>query len=115
MREDGSGIKIRSFVYDVGPNLEVGSLLIEKCSQSDPKEKLIELPDNFKQATGIKILHIVEGDSNVESGIVSTSSMNEELFILPGEMPHSLHIQAPFFSDSFKSEYNLEYYKRDCS
>lgn len=111
-RADGSGLEISSFVYELGPRLEVGSLSLKTLSGGVDDNGFSELPKEFHRRVQFTILTAAIEDSEVESGLVIKGGQGEEIMILPGEMPYSLHILSSFFADPFGPEFDLAAYRR---
>jgi hypothetical protein len=114
-RQDGLCLRIRSFVYDIAPRTEVGSLLIEQTTtlkDIDTATWVKEFPEGFGTDIRLFALNVTASESQVESGLAIVGHGKEEFLILPGEMPHSIHVQPPFYTDPFKSEFRLSDYAR---
>ena len=112
IRPNGSFLSFKSFVYDVGPRVEVGSLRIERGSEIGLQETPKSLPEEFHKGVRYFSLNIKIECCEIESGIAIVSESGEELAIYPGEMPFSIHVRSKFFTDNFKPEFILSDYVR---
>jgi|SRR5665213_3225667 len=114
IRQDGLCIRIRSFVYDIAPRTEVGSLLIEQTQTPKAMDAawVKEFPEGFRTDIRLFALNVTAVESQIESGLAIVCRRKEEFLILPGEMPHSIHVQSPFYTDPFKPEFRISDYAR---
>lgn len=111
-RNDGLCVKLGSFVYEIAPREEVGSLLIEFENGFPPGRKSYEFPEEFRAEVRFSQLNITLEDAKIACGLALIGRSSAQMIVVPGEMPYSIHVESSFFTDSFKPEFNLADYHR---
>jgi hypothetical protein len=111
--ENGSGIRVQSTMHDLGPRLEVGSLVFSKAECDDGTSEAISLPNCFHGELELERLLYVDETSIVESGLVMMAPTGEELIIVSGAFPYTVEISIVGSNQDFQPENPLASYKRE--
>lgn len=98
----------------VGGWQEVGSLNIELSVSPSSKKDAEFIISDVQNFTIVKCerLTYTEPDIYAECGIVFTSQTGSELLMAAGTSPGSVSIRAPFSSDQFAPEFEMDKYQR---
>lgn len=110
--DNGSCVKFRSITYTISTRIEVGSLLIELEEKAPPDQELFEIPVDFQDCVRLDQLNMTVNDSYIECGLAMIGKSGAQIIVVPGVMPYSIHIESPFFTDSFEPEFDLSEYRR---
>lgn len=110
---DGSVLRIQAKVTEVEPWYEVGTLIFEHIAKIEKFEiNQVPLPVSWLDIGLVEKL-VLEGEKfTAESGICFCNRSGEQFIILPGAFPHSIEIDAAFYSGKFEPEYDIDKYER---
>lgn len=110
--EDGSGIEVRSMMYDLAERTEVGVLDFRPVVNAAGYKEL-EIPKSFNGNLKLKKLTIKESGSTLESGFVLCSHDNNQLITVAGVYPYTLAIKGSLSNQPhlFEPEYPLDSYE----
>jgi hypothetical protein len=91
---------------------EVGSIVVDVVPLTDDLPQMIELPCSWGEIASIEKL-IVREDAyfQAESGVKISNSAGEEIVICNASAPCEVTMEAPFFHDEFKPEYDIGKYE----
>jgi hypothetical protein len=106
--------EICSKMHDIAPRVEIGALEFSTRIRQSRNALAVELRDGVGHLSTIEKLVIVEGDTEVESGIVFTYSSRSKITIVASAAPYVLAIGLPWEVPRlrFNPEYPLERYHR---
>jgi hypothetical protein len=110
-RQDGSGIRIQSQMYDIAERLEVGVLTFDLVNSQLPDEQMFDLPKKIESSITATKLFIVESEHMAESGIILTGQNGSEIIVLAGVYPYTIAVQGIIdLPHVFEPEYPLADY-----
>lgn len=112
-RAHGSSIRIYSKMHDIGPQIEVGTLVF--CSSTELTNGVVDLDlsDAPLNPLHVSRLRIEESDVQIDSGVIIECEDNRRVIIVAGAYPYSLAIDGLFSrSHVFEPEYPIEKYQR---
>lgn len=117
LRQDGSGIRFTTQMYDLAERLEAGVLRMDPVVDARHIPAMRPLPAPFFGSLSAKRLVLVTDFGNLESGVELTSHQGGTISIISGASPYSVAVvAAPDIAMPVtpEPEYPLEDYKR-CS
>jgi hypothetical protein len=109
LREDGSGIRVSSQMFDIAKWTEVGILEFDLVRSSQLTDgQIFELPEKFEAPITATKLTIVESEVMAESGIILTGQNGSEIIVLAGVYPYTIAVQGIIdLPHVFEPEYPL--------
>lgn len=113
MREDGTGIRIRSSMNDVEARLEVGALIIERAKSPKKETVVFPLPKRLDASCHIEKLVLKDTRARfvAESGL-SIRQGRDEIIIVAAGQPFGVCVFAPFRNERCAPEYDVDDYQR---
>jgi hypothetical protein len=105
-------LRLTSEMHDLKGWDEVGSIVVDVVPLTDDLPQMIELPCNWADIASVEKL-IIREDAyfQAESGIKISNSAGEKIIICNAAAPCEVTMEAPFFHDKFKPEYDIGKYE----
>lgn len=111
-RSDGTGLRVRCRMHDVGERVEYGVLELEPSVANVEGEANIALPDDLGGESSVEKLVLSDDRVVCESGFVVRGSRGSELIVVAGAYPYTVAVSVAGVSGPFEPEFPMEEYKR---